>query len=648
MATTDTLCFGDADPVTGLPVIDGLVDYDYLPFDPADPFESGYVNGSRLTFEGGSLARVIFQGVRQAPVGPVPDRIVMGFFCRFDNSFDAQDFIAIAVRSHFASGNARLIAIHPNIAGLGADAGAGAGPNHIKRDVPPTGGRLNFWQGSDGNWTPIASPASVDVKLRSWIPNRPNGAPDEVAWSVEISMPRAAGGDWIDINDDFGLYFNVVRTFQPGNMAVQSAFPTTAADLPEDPGPGFVVPQWGHGLIPAIQVPAGKNTGVGVRFKNGWQGVGRRTLGDMTTSLTGTIEGPAGISDNELVAFIENTGEVAANDITAEFRFANWGLPAATFPAWDLAAGLVPNPTPRRIGIEPPAFDPPVNLAATLQPTMPTSATLHSPWPRLSVPVEYANHKHQCLWVQLNSATTVNFTQSSVRRNMDFDHFSDIDREAEVSGEGYPEPADGSDAHDFVIQTYCRAINVAELLTGKQVDPEAQALIEGAIAQAPRGDFNADVPPTSTHGGGGSSIKNTVIYVWVAQGYRRTGSFIKIKGQVFENLDHTPGQFGIAASHQGLSDPFHYALNGPGLVQYEPGTYGLKVPHKGRTRIQIRLGADSQGPGGDRSDVPKAPWPKPEGIGPGDGSYGHGGPGEPGDLPKGCLALLMRLLGLGK
>jgi len=221
---------------------------------------------------------------------------------------------------------------------------------------------------------------------------------------------------------------------------------------------------------------------------------------------------------------------------------------------------------------------------------------------------------------------------------MDFAHFSDINRDAEVSGVGYPEPADGSGAHDFVIQTYCRAINVTELVTGREIDPQAKALLQDVFAQAPPNTFQSSVAFTSSHGGG-SSFKNMVVYVWVAQGYRRTGSFIKIMGKVFENLDHTPGQFGVAASHEGLSDPFHFALGGPGLVQYAPGTYGLKVPHKGRTTIQVKLGADSQGPGGDRSDLPKAPWPKP-----GD----SGGSTEPGDLPKGCLALLMRLLGLGK
>ena len=139
-------------------------------------------------------------------------------------------------------------------------------------------------------------------------------------------MPRTGGTNWITLNDDFGLYFNVVRVFNMAASAVQSAFPTTATDLPSEPGIGFMVPQWGHGLIPGIQVPPGKNLGLGVRFKNGWMGVGRRTLGSGAQTLTDMIEGPGGVSDNEIVALIENTGNAPANDITAEFRFANWRM----------------------------------------------------------------------------------------------------------------------------------------------------------------------------------------------------------------------------------------------------------------------------------------------------------------------------------
>ncbi|MEO6092095.1 MAG: hypothetical protein ABIT04_09830 [Novosphingobium sp.] len=625
MATTDTLCFGDHDPVTGPPQIDGLVDYDYLPFDPVDQFERGYVTGSRLTFAGGGLARVIFQGVRV----PATDRIVMGFLCRFDDHFDDNDFITIALRSSFASGAERLVAIYPNIEGVGAEPGVGNGPNQIKRNVPPPANRIDFWSRNGGaSWTPIADPAGVEVKLRSWLPSRPGGAPNEVAWSVEVSWPRV-GADGFTLNDNFGLYFNVVRVLQ-SDTVVQSGFPTTAPDLAEEPGPTFVVPAYGHGLIPAIQVPPGNNLGVGVRFQNNELGVGRRAAGSGSTVLTGTIEGPAGPSDNELVAFVENTGNADANDIWAEFRFANWGLPHPLFPEWDLAQGANPNPAPRRVGVQPPPFDPPANLLAG-SPATPTSTPLVSSWPRASVPTQYQVHPHQCIWVQLNSATGVNFTQSSIRRNMDFDHLSELNRDAEVSGSGYPPPADGSSEHDFVIQTFCRRIVVAEIVQAQVMDNDTQALLAGAIAgQLPRDD-------NLTLGGRarGSTIKETVVFVWMAQGYRRTGAFIRIRGKVYENLDHTPGEFGVIASHIGLADPFSFALKAPGMVQYAPGLYGLKVPDKGTTTINVTLAARPGGPEGDRSELPKAPWP----VAPGGDIPGSGG------LPKGCVGAAALVLG---
>jgi hypothetical protein len=625
MATTDTLCFGNHDPVTGAPVINGLVDYDYLPFDAADPFESGYVGGSKLTFEGGGLARVIFQGVRV----PAGDKIVMGFMARFDSHFDTDDMIILALRSTFGGGAERLVAIFPNLDAVGAEPGVGSGPYQIKRNVIPPATRIDYWSraSSATPWSPMASdPVGVEVKLRSWKPNRPAGSPDEVAWSVEVSWPRV-GADGFTLNDDFGLYFNVVRVLPlAAALAVEAPFPTTAPTPSDSPGPSFIVPQWGHGLIPAIQVPAGSNTGVGVRFKNGSLGVGRRAAGSASTTLTGTIEGPTGPADNEIVAIVENTANVAANDIWAEFRFANWGLPAADFPAWDLAAGAAPNPAPRRVGVPP--FDPAANLAAAASPATPTSTELVSTWPRADVPVEYQAHDHQCIWVQLDSATGVNFTESSVRRNMDFAHFSDLEREAEVSGSGYPEPEDGSGEHDFVLQTFCRKIIVTEIIAGGQADADTEALVGGALQQGdqePEPDMTVHRSAAST----GSQFKDTVVFIWMTQGYRRSGKFMKIRGTNYEVLDHRPGEFGIVARHEGLADPFHFALSGPGMVRYAPGIYGLKVPHKGKVTIGVKLGASPGGPEGDQSELPDAKWPKGR---------------EPGGDRKGCLAVLLALI----
>ncbi len=62
MATTDTLCFGLADTfVSRNPTIDGLVDYDMLPYH--DQPETGYTLGCKLTYEAGGFPRVVFKGV---------------------------------------------------------------------------------------------------------------------------------------------------------------------------------------------------------------------------------------------------------------------------------------------------------------------------------------------------------------------------------------------------------------------------------------------------------------------------------------------------------------------------------------------------------------------------------------------------------
>lgn len=665
MATTDTLCFGDADGVTGNPVPDGLIDFDFLPFNMTEPVpEHGYVNGCRLTFgpdiaqdAGAQVARVIFQGVRQPPSAGVPDVIAMGFMCRFDPSFDPEDFIVLALQSSFNAGPRRMIVINPSVNDTGVEPGVGDGPNQIKRNVTPLASQVDFYE-DDGNvWKVMAAPPpDVKIRLRSWKPGRPAGSPDECAWSVEVFMPRTGGTNWITLNDDFGLYFNVVRVFNMAASAVQSAFPTTATDLPSEPGIGFMVPQWGHGLIPGIQVPPGKNLGLGVRFKNGWMGVGRRTLGSGAQTLTDMIEGPGGVSDNEIVALIENTGNAPANDITAEFRFANWGLGDYGFNLWDQPANLQPNPTPLRVGPNPANFDPPVNLPAAPQPLMPTSAECSSPWPRSKVPAEIVNSPHQCLWVQLSSATGVNFIQSSTRRNMNFTHFSSVEQDAEISGKGYPEPPDGSGEHDFLLETFCRQINLYELVKEKDLpEDELKGVIQGALDHAYNGSPN-DQPGTVPRPGK-SMWTNSVVYFWITLGYRRTGTFIEIKGRLFENLDRSPGEFGLVAYHPATQDKFSYAFQGPGLVQYAPGFYGLKVPDKGKTVIKVKVGADPEGPAGDQSKLPRIPWPKPGTIGPdgghgSDGSHGHGdgdhgGPG-PHHRPGGCLALLMRLLGLGK
>jgi hypothetical protein len=624
MATTDTLSFGIQDVITGKPTIDGLVDYDMLPYNGTP--EVGYTNGSKLTYEGGTFPRVVFQGVHQT-IGD--DRLVLGFMCRFDVSFDTDDFIVILFRQSAGSsaGPRRMILIRPNLFEEGAGPGNGDPmfPGYeIKRNQPPN--EMHFYKefGGPEFWDEYSPPAGqIDVKVRSWKPGRFVDADPECCWSVEVSVPRTAAGDWIALNNDFGLYFNVVRINNPAATVKQSIFPTTNDPLDDFPGANFPDPaalQWGHGLVPN---PGDPVPGVGVHFIGGWQGVGRRPLGT-NDPLTGTIEGGPGGTDNAIVALIENTGEVPANDVSAEFRFRNYGLPPdPELLPWDKPFGMTDNPTAG------------ANLAATNG-----TAVLTATWLAANVDAGYAAHPDQCFAVTLSSPNDVNFNQAAVRRNMWVTQLSEVEKDAEISGEGYPEPADGSGQVDFLLETFCRQINVAERLSEKEVgNPEITALVESVVAAANPDRGGEDVPRVVTHTKSATAPqpgwKNSVVYVWMTIGSRRTGTFMNIEGRSYEILDETPGEFGIAAYHEGLQDKLSFSFDGPGLVQYAPGSYGLKVPWKSTTTIKVKLGAGPEGPGGDvTKSVPREPWPKPRGL------------GDPGQLPDGCRGMLKRLLGM--
>src|SRR6185369_377454 len=363
----------------------------------------------------------------------------------------------------------------------------------------------------------------------------------EFAWSIEVQLPltTALGGpDWIDILDSFALYFAVIRvgktldsggTPSDGWFSTQFVFPIGTNFLAGvlDETMDINASWYGTGLIPALQSPPGSNLGVGVHFVGGEAGVGVRDTMDPAGSAVGTTVHGAGSSAftaNRLVAKVENTGTAAANNVSAEFRFAIWGLPATTFPSWALASGA--------------SADQPTGV------TVGTSGTTEITWtwPKALVPSAYQPpHSHQCVWVQLSSSTGVNFNQSSVRRNMDFDGLSELTRPATISGVGYERPPKGK--HHFLLITHVRRIE-ARRFQGQQ---NLQA----------RQTSTSILPPVSG--------KKMVYWVWIVAGYRRTGKTLRIRKREFEILDPSPGVFGSIALHRGLDDVFTYEMSGGGI-----------------------------------------------------------------------------------
>jgi hypothetical protein len=396
-----------------------------------------------------------------------------------------------------------------------------------------------------------------------------------VGWSMEVLVPRtAAFGDpagadtWIDLDDGFGFYANVIRWgtqsgagphIVTGNYATQYIFPEKvgvanrlAGSLePGTPSAGqsAMTADWfGTAKVPALQSPPGSNLGVGVRFRNlAWpeSSVGARASTAAADSAPGwEIKGPgapAGTPDNTLVAQLTNTdGANPASGVTAEFRVANWGLPPATFPAWNPASGANPANV---VGMGP--------AGSGTQ-----NAEVTALWPRSAVPAGYGASRHQCFWVRLNVSgsgpgVTTHFVQGGVRRNMDFVQLSEQTKEFEISGKGYD--------HDpeFLLFPHVRQILVPD--DGRPEEGTGTADGERAVlTHVPRRGFKK-------------------AWVWIMDGALLTGDTLEIEGETARILDPSPGQFGIIATHDKPDDAFAYAIEGDGLEWTEGGALYAKV-----------------------------------------------------------------------
>jgi hypothetical protein len=638
MSEIDTLLFCDPDFVGQEPKIDGFFDLDYMLTGEAP--ESGYLGGSELTIGNSGIAPVVFRGVRRTSV----NRLVLAFMCRFSHSFDADNAVVIVLKPTFTDADpthTRKIVIKPVSAGIGAGPGTGTGGNQIKNDKGPADvdyfmGVAPLQPGDPPTWSQYFTQINTTIKVRSWLPSVPPGTPEESAWSIEVELPISAadgGGDWIDLSDDFGLFFSVIKIVPvDGGAATQYWFPAvTGADVTG------IVDLWtpslyGHGIIPhqsGQSLPANLYPGVG--FDDPWLGIGCRPKTDPDGSPLGsTINGaasPAGTPDNRIVAKVRNNGATPANDITCEFRFHRYGLGPADPLLWNSPPGLDPNPAPNRP--TQPAFNVPANS---------TGNEVFADWPTNDPSLAAVASQDTCMWAQLSARTPVTFFQSSTRRNMTFVNLSESESEAVVSGKGYEDPPDGGSNQDFIIETFCRGVIVQELIDKRdQIDPALMPIVAQSLQGAIHPQINSDIMITHATLGRGagataaSAYADSVVFIWQSFGYRVTANTITLGKTTYPLLDNGCGSFGAVAHHVGVQDSFGWTFEADGMVRYRPGLYGLKVPNGGEKVIKMRLTAAPDGPRGDSaSKLPQGKFTPPTRM------DEHGG-GKP---KPGCLGVL--------
>lgn len=603
-----TISFGTSDGVTGSPTIDGFIDHDFLNI--GEPGEPGYTNGFRRTFDGGTLSPVILQGVRVA----TGDRLVIGVLARFDNSWDNADQVIIALKPLPTSGQgeARMLLIKPVFNGTGAtDSGAGSGANQIKTNVLLPITRWDLYKGNATGtpWTEVGAPA-IEIRVRSWVPMRPAGSSGEKAWSLEISVPRLAGGNpnWLDLADGFGAYINIIRA-NPGVGAIQNAFPVPLSGSPVI-GPNLVIPaaSYGTALIPDLQTPPGINPGLGIFFPNGSFSIGvRPTPSNDPAGSAIRGQNSADTRDNELIANVLNTGPDVAG-IQATFAFANWGLGTQ----WTMPTTLPINPTTPSGTI---AED--SNRALTTVWTRAeVSASQFQPPPGKTI-------NHQCMTATLSASSAVNFVQVATRRNMDFISLSDYEREAEINTEGLPDPAGGVAEHDILLRTFAREIRLGDIVLAKSdgLSSDLVAVVSGALATGAakileeydvstealfQGDISAEVRRALAQ-----SLKDHVAIVWFTEGLRRTGSTLTIDGTAYEDLATELGSFGYVAHHVGIADSFSWSITGDGITRIAPGLLRIRIKPGETARLNVRVAMSPEERPGDISKVPRDPDWKP-------------------------------------
>lgn len=412
------------------PTIDGFIEPEVQITSDKASDEAGYRGGARLTYASSSgIPQMVFQGVKDNG----DDYLYLSFIARFDEAFDTYDMIVLILAPNFNpaakaySADTRRIDIFP----VNDDIGAGTDPDDgssfkIRKNRSPRASDCYRWNGS--KWVSATPANNVGVKVRSWVNGGGAGSKN---WSVEVKIPTTkvkGGASWVDLGTSFGFYYNLIRVsaFETPDHVIEEytvQYTWPRGRIISDPESGsyaspadFIVPA--SDLGEAMFGTAASCEGV--QFASGTSSVGVRDPANpgSTAPLLTKINGQA---NNTFVARVKNTHpSQVAQQVYATFRIANWGVNPSDPNLWT----LVPPP---------PAGGTVSHSAATNIPAGGSPVELTVDWTP-SNPSQYAPPKdHQCIWVLLDSAQPVNFSESSITRNMDFVGASVFSRQVEVN-----------------------------------------------------------------------------------------------------------------------------------------------------------------------------------------------------------------------
>jgi len=595
---------------------------------------------TRVDFAAGAAHNVFFRALHAVEAAQEFIYITLraGFVPEMNTS---RDFVYIGLQKH-GSTDAVVIRIQAHDSSF-----SDAGPPPMGPPLPPFTVQVNQSAGGgsfSGNI--VGNPNWIDINARVWLQNN-NTVPGDpnFRWGIQIRIPANVAGGILNTNGpelatDFDMWY-LIRGSVAGNPTILAEYRTdglntTAFDLTNG---NYPLPS---GIWDRFQLTSGPASFGGVTIMGNGQNdvVVQNGLGTGTTIQNGAV--------NTFIARPRNYrpagNDINIGEIAATFRIANWGSVGGNpnqvnwaSGTWDFVDPLNPNPVASTNAI--PTLPAGNNPPATSPIAQPVSMTLG---PNKSI--------HQCVLCNLSSTgPAMLFLQDSIFRNMNYDHASTLEREAEINTIGLPkddapDPRDvyiaiekinmpqnspGADEGRFLSTSMTRAVRKGGPLAEKL--RKVLDILRNIDQETKDEKQRLDILVTVLSDAGLTDDElDQVFPTFRVHVYHDTGERIKEEDGETRPVLRAQSSFGLYMYHEGPLEGWQTSIQGAQRIS--DNVYQMPVPKDGTAKIKVLVQAVDEG----QDRIPEDPIR----------DKGFEGTQPRHEDRKGCLLALWKLLGL--
>ncbi len=484
------------------------------------------------------------------------------------------------------------------------------------------------WNGASWVQPLTGAPVWIRDHTRVWVGTRTGQT-----WAIQMEVPRGVASAGLNLGTELNIWYEVV-VGQPMNNLAWYAWPRSSTITP-----GFIppFPQWGEVFLGAP--PAGVTCRGEVALYN-------YNIGAMSgpghpasqIAFTDPMLGTNTVIDTFYArpTNLRKLGDppIPASAVTARFYLADWGSVVDLAGIW---RELTPPASPPANAADIPS--PGTAVGGTMRNDIEFTWQLNDCEREDYLPTLYSmacagrtkRQPHQCMLVELSSASDLSFANKSVYRNMDFEHSSQLRRRADISVVGLTPIPDGRstrtlylyvETHNLLARAGPPAVQAATLTVPIAPDrnalpgdtifgparvelahhpsiikvPAGKTLVlqDSAIVLSPGADTivvpealesRATAVRAALESGVLTSDQvDSLMPTYRVHLYHETGDTAIIAG-VKHPIVEAQTSFGFWVDHKGALQGWRHRITGATLTQLAPNYYRLAVPNNGTAEV---------------------------------------------------------------